>query len=61
MKFIVTENFIDTEDKLKTQPKGRLYKKDDKFPATKRKVSGERLEVLLGNNSYKRPFIKKEN
>ncbi len=36
----------DLLDKAKTFPKGRVYEAGDLFPATKRKVSDERIEEL---------------
>lgn len=36
----------DLQDKAKTFPLGRIYEAGDLFPATKRKVSDERIEEL---------------
>lgn len=36
----------DLQDKAKTFPLGRVYEAGDLFPATKRKVSDERIEEL---------------
>ncbi|WP_035052817.1 hypothetical protein [Carnobacterium pleistocenium] len=36
----------DLLDKTKAFPLGRIYEAGDEFPATKRKVSDERIEVL---------------
>ena len=59
-KYKVIKTFRDLEDKLKTEPKGRLYKQGDEFPATKRKISEERLEELATNkNKAGYPVIEK--
>ena len=59
-KYEVIAPFKDLEDKLKSQPSGREYKKGDSFPATKREVSEERLEELsTKNNKLGYPVIKK--
>lgn len=59
-KYKVIKPFKDTQDKLKTEPNGRLYKVGDEFPATKRRVSDERLEELASDkNKVGYPLIEK--
>lgn len=48
MKYKVIHPFRDLEDTGKTYPNGREYAVGDAFPATKRKVSDERIEELSG-------------
>lgn len=61
-KYVVIHPFRDLQDKLKTQPDGRLYVVGDVFPATKRKVDQERLDELASSeNLQKKPLIKKVN
>lgn len=45
MKYIVVERFKDLQDK------DRIYEVGDKFPATKRKVSDERIKELSSTNN----------
>ena len=43
------------------QDRDRIYKVGDPFPATKRKVTKERLEELSGNsNKQGKPLIQEE-
>lgn len=52
MSYKVIERFKDLQDK------NRVYEIGDKFPATKRKVSEERLEELSGDsNKLGKPVI----
>lgn len=52
MSYKVIERFKDLQDK------NRVYEIGDKFPATKRKVSEERLKELSGNsNKLGKPVI----
>lgn len=45
MKYIVVERFKDLQDK------DRIYEVGDKFPATKRKVSDERIAELSSTDN----------
>lgn len=55
MGYKVITQFKDLQDK------NRIYEVGDKFPATKRKVSEERLEELSGkSNKIGKPLIEKE-
>lgn len=55
MGYKVITQFKDLQDK------NRIYQVGDKFPATKRKVSEERLEELSGDsNKIGKPLIEKE-
>lgn len=45
-KHEVVTKFRDLQDKAKSFPKGRVYEAGDLFPATKRKVSDERIEEI---------------
>lgn len=57
-KYKVIHPFRDLEDKGKTFPNGREYAVGDAFPATKRKVSDERIEELKGtSNKIGKPLI----
>ena len=57
-KYKVIHPFRDLEDKGKTFPNGRVYEVGDQFPATKRKVSDERIEELKGtSNKIGKPLI----
>lgn len=51
MKHKVIYPFRDTEDTGKTYPNGREYAVGDAFPATKRKVSDERIAELKGTKN----------
>lgn len=58
MEHRVIHPFRDLEDTGKTFPNGREYAVGDKFPATKRKVSDERIEELKGSdNKIGKPLI----
>ena len=55
MSYKTTVRFKDSQDK------NRVYNIGDKFPATKRKVSEERLDELSGDsNKLGKPVIEKE-
>lgn len=55
MGYKVITQFKDLQDK------SRVYQVGDKFPATKRKVSVERLDELSGDsNKLGKPVIEKE-
>ena len=59
MSYKVIHPFRDLQDTGKTFPDGRKYAIGDKFPATKRKVSEERLEELKSaDNKIGKPLIK---
>lgn len=59
MSYKVIHPFRDLEDTGKSFPNGRVYAVGDKFPATKRKVSEERIEALISNkNKIGTPLIK---
>ena len=59
MSYKVIHPFRDLQDTGKTFPDGRAYAIGDKFPATKRKVSEERLEELKSaDNKIGKPLIK---
>lgn len=59
MSYKVIHPFRDLQDTGKTFPDGRVYAIGDKFPATKRKVSDERLEELKSaDNKIGKPLIK---
>lgn len=58
MEYKVIHPFRDLEDTGKTFPNGREYAVGDTFPATKRKVSDERIEELKGSdNKIGKPLI----
>lgn len=62
MSYTVIHPFRDAQDTGKTFPDGRLYGVGDKFPATKRKVSDERIEELKGSNhKIGKPLIKEKS
>lgn len=59
MAYKVIHPFRDSQDKNKTFPDGRVYAVGESFPATKRKVSEERINELTGNkNKIGKPVIK---
>lgn len=59
MAYKVIHPFRDSQDKNKTFPGGRVYAVGGSFPATKRKVSEERINELTGNkNKIGKPVIK---
>lgn len=49
--FKVIYPFRDLEDTGKSFPNGRVYAVGDEYPATKRKVSDERISELKGHNN----------
>ena len=51
MDYKVVYPFRDLEDKKKSFPNGRRYDVGDPFPATKRKVSDERIMELSGEDN----------
>lgn len=51
MKYTVINPFRDLQDKTKDFPNGRVYAIGDSFPATKKRVSMERIESLLTKNN----------
>lgn len=51
MSYKVIYPFADLQDKTKVFPDGRVYAVGDAFPATKRKVSEERIAELLGSKN----------
>jgi len=58
MAYRVISPFADLQDKSKDFPDGRIYAIGDTFPAEKRKVSAERIEMLLSSkNSIGRAVI----
>ena len=60
MSYIVIHPFRDLEDKGKSFPEGRLYTPGETYPATKKKISDERLEALsTSNNRQRKALIKK--
>lgn len=60
MSYKVIYPFADLQDKTKVFPDGRVYAVGDAFPATKRKVSDERIaELLSSNNGASTAVIKK--
>ncbi|MGE9994809.1 hypothetical protein ACQRBK_07230 [Peptoniphilaceae bacterium SGI.137] len=60
MEYKVIHAFHDLQDKTKEFPDGREYAVGDLFPATKRTVSKERIELLLGaENPAGIPLIEK--
>lgn len=60
MSYKVIYPFADLQDKTKVFPDGRVYAVGDAFPATKRKVSEERIaELLSSNNGASTAVIKK--
>ena len=59
-EYITVRNFWDTEVRTEEYPKGKSYKKGEKFPAEGLKVSEERLRQLSTyDNSAGDIFIKK--
>ena len=59
-EYITVRNFWDTEVRTEEYPKGKSYKKGEKFPAEGLKVSEERLrELSTYDNSAGDIFIKK--
>ena len=59
-EYITVRNFRDTEVRTEEYPKGKSYKKGEKFPAEGLKVSEERLRQLSTyDNSAGDIFIKK--
>lgn len=61
MSYKVIHPFRDLEDKGKSFPDGREYAIGDVFPATKRKISEERITELLGNkNKIRKSVIEKK-
>lgn len=59
MAYTVIHPFRDLQDKNKTFPDGRVYTVGEKYPATKKKVSDERINELTGNkNKIGKPVIK---
>lgn len=62
MSYTVIHPFRDLEDTGKTFPNGRVYAVGDKFPATKRKISDERIDELKGSeNKIGKPLIKEKS
>lgn len=51
MSYKVVYPFADLQDKTKVFPDGRVYAVGDAFPATKRKVSEERIAELLSSKN----------
>lgn len=51
MSYKVIYPFADLQDKTKAFPDGRVYAVGDAFPATKRKVSDERIAELLSSKN----------
>lgn len=51
MSYTVIYPFADLQDKTKAFPDGRVYAVGDVFPATKRKVSEERIATLLSSKN----------
>lgn len=59
-EYITVRNFWDTEVRTEEYPRGKSYKKGEKFPAEGLKVSEERLRQLSTyDNSAGEIFIKK--
>ena len=59
-EYVTVRNFLDTEVRTEEYPKGKQYKKGEKFPAEGLKVSEERLRQLSTyDNSAGDIFIKK--
>lgn len=58
VKYKVIHPFKDLQEKMKSQPEGRLYHAGDDYPATKRVVNEERVAELLGeDNLIGKPII----
>ena len=51
MSYKVIYPFADLQDKTKAYPDGRVYAVGEAFPATKRKVSDERIAFLMSSNN----------
>lgn len=60
VKYEAIEDFTDLQDKNKTNPKGKKYKKGDSFPSpANKKVEEERINELLSrDNRQGKPVIK---
>lgn len=62
MSYEVIHPFRDLQDTGKIFPKGRVYAIGDKFPATKRKLTDERVEELKSDkNKIGKPLIKEKS
>lgn len=51
MAYKVIVPFADSQDKTKEFPDGRIYAVGNSFPATKRKVSDERIAKLMSQRN----------
>lgn len=55
----MAEIFITLEEFNDKHGKGGVYRKDEIYPKDYEEVEAARIKVLLGDNKYKRPFIKR--
>lgn len=55
----MAEVYITLEDFSDKNGKGGVYREGELYPKKLTEVDSERAKVLLGDNLYKRPFIKR--
>lgn len=62
MAYEVIEPFADSQDKTKAFPDGRIYAIGENFPASKKKVSDERIaELASAKNRIGKAVIKEKS